>query len=241
MAKYNDEHEKEAATVAGSTQVGIHGPLAGSVPAATAQAEGGGAAAHHSGSATGARKASGGKGAVAATRYVMVTNFSYRVGSDGTVWRKTQTGWRVLRATLRQSGGYVRVTLFGNGVQRTVTVHRLMCEIFHGLERYDRFHCDLIVRHRNDVKWDNRLSNLRLGTDCHNATDRIRNNGWRNWNGILSPMQVRIVWNLRKDGWAHKEIGAIFGVGAHVALEAVKKVERLQKNPLLMQAFRRAM
>ncbi|GAA1720478.1 NUMOD4 motif-containing HNH endonuclease [Dietzia cercidiphylli] len=66
--------------------------------------------------------------------------------------------------------GYCCVTLSQGGRNRTVKVHRLIFEAFVG-----PIPEGAIVRHLNDVKTDNRLENLALGTHADNRHDSVRN------------------------------------------------------------------
>lgn len=175
------------------------------------------------------------------TQYRDVKGFPYRVGDDGSVWRQTASGWRLLPSSQRKRGHYIMVTLFGDGKTRTVGVHRLVYEAFVDPDLASRAWHETLVRHRNDVKWDNRLSNLCVGTYNDNATDRLRNRGWRNWNSILSPRQLRIIWWLHVvEGWEQKEIAPIFNVSKDVASGAVQKVHRFREDPVLWAEFSRA-
>lgn len=67
------------------------------------------------------------------------------------------------------SCGYRRVTLHREGKQHRSTVHRLMATTFIGPVE------GKVVRHLNDVKTDNRIENLAVGTYKDNAADALRN------------------------------------------------------------------
>lgn len=69
----------------------------------------------------------------------------------------------------RQAHGYVGVILWRDGKYRNVRVHRLVLEAFvgpcpRGME----------TLHGNGQRNDNRLANLRWGTQEENAEDRVR-------------------------------------------------------------------
>lgn len=70
------------------------------------------------------------------------------------------------------SGGYRYVTFFDiHGTKQTKALHRLILETFVGP-------CPAgmtLVRHWNDQRADNRLSNIAWGTPSENHQDRIRN------------------------------------------------------------------
>lgn len=67
--------------------------------------------------------------------------------------------------------GYFRVRLCRDGEQKRYQLHHLIAEAFFG-PRPD----GLVVCHYNDVRTDNRLSNLRYATQSENMHDRVRNN-----------------------------------------------------------------
>lgn len=97
----------------------------------------------------------------------------YRVGSDGSVWSswrgqgisRKPGPWRRLKSCL--SHGYPTVHLFDGRGGHQPRVHQLVLLAFVGP-------CPpgLECCHENDVKTDNRLSNLRWDTRKSNAADR---------------------------------------------------------------------
>lgn len=72
---------------------------------------------------------------------------------------------RVLKQN-RNSRGYMCVNLSANGVGKSLAVHRVVLEGFTGL------HPGLVVRHKDNNKSNNRLSNLEWGTHAENMWDR---------------------------------------------------------------------
>lgn len=95
----------------------------------------------------------------------------YRVGDDGSVWRVRTVDsieqWRRMK-TSPNDRGYLRVNLYpsGGGKYRTFRVHKLVLEAFvgpcpEGLES----------RHRNGIRTDNNLTNLKYGTYEENQED----------------------------------------------------------------------
>ena len=89
----------------------------------------------------------------------------YRVGNDGSVWSQKRGEWRRLKSWKRK--GYEWVAL--GRTKRTV--HRLVLEAFVGQCPDGMEAC-----HENDVKDDNRLSNLRWDTHKNNIDD-LRTSG----------------------------------------------------------------
>jgi len=100
----------------------------------------------------------------------------YRVGSDGSVWGRKKRGsnsighlyaeWHLLRTGMTWDG-YKYVNLSENGRSRCRRVHALVLTAFHGPPAVGQ-QC----RHLNDIRADNRASNLRWGTAQENADDK---------------------------------------------------------------------
>ena len=71
--------------------------------------------------------------------------------------------------------GHLRVTLSSAGVKVRYMVHRLQAEAFLGPSGGRP-----VVRHLNDIPWDNRISNLEWGTFAENIQDAVLNKTHRN-------------------------------------------------------------
>lgn len=103
----------------------------------------------------------------------------YEVSDLGRVrsWRGpsgTRSEPKVLRQATGKSGHYMQVSICdGPGLRRTATVHILVLEAF-VCPRPD----GLVACHVNGDAGDNRLSNLRWGSDHENAADRRRHGTW---------------------------------------------------------------
>ena len=67
-------------------------------------------------------------------------------------------------------GGYKVVALYKDGQRKTPRVNQLVARAFHGEPPGG-----LEVRHLNDVKLDNRASNLSWGSRSENMRDRVAN------------------------------------------------------------------
>lgn len=98
----------------------------------------------------------------------------YWIGDDGSVWSfvfNRESSWGRVQPSLGP-GGYLQVNLGCDGARRSPvrTVHQLVLEAFVG-PRPD----GLVCCHDNDVKTDNRLSNLRYDTQAANCADAVRN------------------------------------------------------------------
>lgn len=77
------------------------------------------------------------------------------------------TPGRILKQRIHENG-YYHVGLHNLGSRRTVTVHSLVAESFHG-SRPGGQH----ARHRNGIKTDNRAENLEWGTRSENMLDAV--------------------------------------------------------------------
>ena len=108
-----------------------------------------------------------------------------RVRSVDRVLRKMRPGGgemvyphrgRVLRSGAC-GGGYLKVTLSVEGVQRNAMIHTLVAITFIG-PRPDGH----VILHANGDRLDNRLANLSWGTPAQNGADMVRHgtNYWRN-------------------------------------------------------------
>ena len=101
-----------------------------------------------------------------------------RILTDGKKWKG-----RIIKYVV-SNDGYIRIKLRSNGVTKTLYVHRLLMETFHGYSKLD-------VNHINGIKTDNRLENLEYVTRSENLKhayklglnfysderkDKIRNN-----------------------------------------------------------------
>lgn len=75
-----------------------------------------------------------------------------------------------IRRTPDNGRGYTSVMLCDDGYETVAKTHVLVAEAFFG-ERPD----NLVIRHLNDVKHDNRVVNIAYGTQAENVSDSIRN------------------------------------------------------------------
>lgn len=91
----------------------------------------------------------------------------YRVSDAGEIL-SVRSG-RLLSAS-RRTGGYPSVVLCRSGERAAWQVHRLVLTTFVGPCPEGLEGC-----HENDVRDDNRLTNLRWGTRSQNTWDKIRN------------------------------------------------------------------
>lgn len=95
-----------------------------------------------------------------------VKSIARGVGAKGGFARWTQN--RILRPTPRRTG-YVVVSLSREGENEYRSIHRLVCEAFHGPPPEGH-----VVRHLNGVPYDNRSDNVKWGTPQENSNDSKR-------------------------------------------------------------------
>lgn len=96
----------------------------------------------------------------------------YAVSATGEVMRvaggvQGATPGRILKQRQHRNG-YLHVGLHHHGTRRTVTVHSIVAEAFHGKRP-----AGLEVRHLNGDGLDNRAVNLRWGTHAENQADNV--------------------------------------------------------------------
>ena len=138
----------------------------------------------------------------------------YEASDQGHV-RSVGTNWRGYGARQITEGfntdGYLRVRLTKDGKRKSLAVHKIVCETFHGLRVGDQQVC-----HTNGNPTDNRASNLRWGSAADNAGDRNRHGrtarGERNANAILTRDVVIDIRRRLEEGQAQRYIGSVYGV-----------------------------
>lgn len=133
---------------------------------------------------------------------------SWRV--QGSKVRKAERP-RFLRQRPRSGSGYPVVDLWYHGNGRQEYVHRLVLEAFRGPPPEGA-----VTRHLNGDRADNRLSNLKWGTERENEQDKIRHGtqarGSRHGMSKLAERDVRAIRRFASGGGTGREIAARFGV-----------------------------
>lgn len=105
----------------------------------------------------------------------------YKISRTGVLKSKRKyKKWKRIYGCLVNS--YIRVTLVRTIIskktgkiikrKRILPLHKIVLTVFIGERPYG-----MVARHLNDIKIDNRLSNLRWGTPKENAQDRVINEG----------------------------------------------------------------
>jgi len=153
----------------------------------------------------------------APVEYRQVPGFPlYRVGDDGSVWSKYNNKWGIRDEWKRLRGsrdqyGYLRVHLRPSTPLRYRYIHHLVLELFVGPCPDGFQSC-----HKNDVKNDNRLSNLRWGTPSSNKRDAYRNGclprGERHGHARLKDDDIPVIVSLFLSGLSPYKISKKYAV-----------------------------
>lgn len=132
------------------------------------------------------------------------------IGGKG---KKQHVPERIL-VQMNDSDGYKVVSIrFCNGMRKLMKVHRLVLLAFVGKS-------DLLCRHGDGVKTNNRLTNLQYGTEQENADDRLAHgskvgaNGEGNGAAKLTESIVSVIRDFIATGLSCAKIGLRFGVCA---------------------------
>ena len=122
----------------------------------------------------------------------------YCVGISGRAYSRKTGAWKPL-ALAPNSKGYPKLTLCSDGKRRSVHLHALVCEEFHGPKPSARHQ----VRHLNGNRTDCRAANLWWGTQEDNWRDRKAHGngceGEKHHAAILSDDErAHIAWAIEK-------------------------------------------
>lgn len=126
---------------------------------------------------------------------------------------------RILKQS-RDHGGYYHVGPVRDGKQENLYVHKVVMLVF-GPPRPSPQH---IIRHWDDVKANNHISNLLWGTNLDNTQDAVRNGcyaGERNGRAKLTRAQVDEIRQSPESGAA---LGRKFGVTKEAVYFARKRI-----------------
>lgn len=109
--------------------------------------------------------------------------------------------------------GYKQVTLKNDAMgAKTLYVHRLVCEAFHGASPTAQHQCC----HNDGDPHNNHASNLRWDTRAANEADRIlhgtHNRGERHGMSKLTDVQVLEIKELLSKGYSQRSVAKRFGV-----------------------------
>ncbi len=133
--------------------------------------------------------------------------------------------------TSSSKSGHLRTTLYVDGLNKrgscSVLVHRMVMYHFAGDELFEHY----LVRHLNDIPWDNRIENLKLGSAKDNRADigfeRLSEIAKKHAPDFVARMRklsdddIRKMRKVRKEkGTPYKKLGEMFGVTTMTAHRA---------------------
>lgn len=123
--------------------------------------------------------------------------------------------------------GYKTVGVSNSAAQqKSLMVHRVVCETFHGQPSPG-----LVARHLNGDKLDNRAVNMGWGTYPENVRDMFRHGRGQinesHWNARLSDQQVVDLRDKAAHGAAYKELADEYGISSGYAREIVLGEKRV--------------
>jgi len=140
-----------------------------------------------------------------------IPNFeNYAATKDGRIWSKKSEKW----LKPQRWGNYLRVSLFRKKKVYQVSVHRIILETFVG-----KCPKNMGCRHINNNPRDNRISNLRWGTQKENIQDQVKHRTHSGFfrKGENSPMSklkeadVRmIIYTYRTGLFTQKEVAGMY-------------------------------
>ena len=155
----------------------------------------------------------------------------YAAGSDGHIYSKAnrkmaaecEIGWYKLKSRTNM-GKYQRVNIIINGKHKTKSVHRLVCEAWHGAPTEDKPH----VCHWDGSRDNNIPENLRWGSAKDNADDAIRHGrtvgcrGEKHYKSKVTDIERdELIGLWVAGGQSQKSIGILYGLsnnGVHSIL-----------------------
>lgn len=143
----------------------------------------------------------------------------YRIARDGTVIGRSG---KVLKPNPDGQGyAHMNMCLPDNG-RKSVRVHRLVCEAWHGLRPSLRH----VVAHRDGNRSNNHADNLRWATFEENEADKIQHGtrqvGQDHHAARLTDDKVREARAMRRTGTSFAKIATAFGVTKATVQQAIK-------------------
>lgn len=136
----------------------------------------------------------------------------FRVGKDGTIWKRQWHGWEQVYGNLHE--GYLTLSMIIDGKLKRLFFHHLVLETYKGLKPPG-----MQARHFPDrTKTNNHVDNLHWGTPKQNMEDKIIHGtnlrpdlqGEKHHWSTLTAKKVRKIRRLHRKGFKPKELAIRF-------------------------------
>lgn len=176
------------------------------------------------------------------TEVKVISGFpNYAISRNGRVWsfpRERSSTFGMWRKSGKCGGGYLKISLWRNGQEKTSLIHRLVLETYVGS-------CPLGMEacHNNGNKQDNRIENLRWDTRSNNHQDKRKHGtfleGDRSPLAKVSKQDVGLIFNAYHDGaYFQSELADMFGISQTEVCRIVnnKRWKNVDKTPILDMA-----
>lgn len=155
----------------------------------------------------------------------------YRFGDDGSIWSCKKPGpgtdlsdtWKLLCGKLTDDYYLTYQLTDSNGEIHNIRGNRIILEVFEPTDD-----TSLWALHKNNIRYDNRYSNLYLGTPLQNSHDMVtRGNalhGERCHSSILTDEKViEMRLRYRQERISMEQLGAIYGVSKPTVSEIINR------------------
>lgn len=146
-------------------------------------------------------------------KWKSLAGWPYEVSNGGDVRRNGRV-LKPIKVGRKNCGDYFAVVLSKDGMQKTAKVHRLVWTAFKG-EIPDK----ALVLHNDGNRFNNKLSNLRLGTHKDNAADMRKHNEYK---FKLSFADRNVIRRRRAKGETGAGLAREFGVSQQYVCDIVK-------------------
>ncbi len=145
--------------------------------------------------------------------------FIQRLIRDGvlTANRRGEVFSRGKRVGTISARGYLVASIRGYGLRKQIKLHQV---VWRACQR--RIPPGRILDHKNRIKTDNRLTNLRTVTHADNAKNRRSYRGMRNPSAVVDHAAVM---KLRRRGLSYREIAEKLNVSASAVANHVRRGE----------------
>jgi len=136
--------------------------------------------------------------------------YSYRI-SMGRAGIRLSDKAKVIKGSLGKNGYLIHnLGKLDSSDRERFYAHRLVYETFKG-----KIPKNMVVRHLNDIRTDNKLENLAIGTQKENIEDCLKNGnlavGEKRWNSKFTEREIKEIRRLHKEkNMSFVEISRIF-------------------------------